>query len=44
MSEEETIRGLPEKYRARIREEEKLTRLLAQVHAEHDAYLEQRAR
>jgi tellurite resistance protein TerC len=43
-SEEETIRGLPEKYRARIREEEKLTRLLAEAHAEHQAYLGQRER
>jgi tellurite resistance protein TerC len=40
-SEEETIRGLPEKYRARIREEEKLVRLLASAHVEHDAYLRQ---
>jgi tellurite resistance protein TerC len=40
-SEEETIRGLPAKYRARIREEDTLTRLLASAHAEHDAYLEQ---
>jgi tellurite resistance protein TerC len=41
VSEEETIRGLPEKYRARIREEEKLARLLEQAHAEHEAYLQQ---
>jgi tellurite resistance protein TerC len=41
-SEEETIRALPEKYRARIREEDKLTRLLAEAHAEHDAYLQER--
>jgi tellurite resistance protein TerC len=41
VGEERTIRGLPEKYRARIREEEKLMRLLAQAHAEHDAFLQQ---
>ena len=39
VKEEATMRGLPEKYRARIREEEKLMRLLAEAHAEHDAYL-----
>ena len=35
------MRGLPEKYRARIREEDKLMRLLQQAHAEHDAFLQQ---
>ena len=40
LDEEQTILGLPEKYRARIREEEKLMRLLSDAHAEHDAYLE----
>src|SRR3954471_2552555 len=41
VAEEETMRGLPEKYRARIRDEDKLSRLLEQAHAEHDRYLEQ---
>ena len=44
VGEEETMRGLPEKYRARIREEEKLMRLLEQAHAEHDAFLQQTSR
>jgi tellurite resistance protein TerC len=44
LAEEATLRALPEKYRARIREEDKLMRLLQQAHAEHDAYLEHAAR
>ena len=40
LDEEQTILGLPEKYRTRIREEEKLMRLLKQAHDEHDAYLD----
>ena len=39
LDEEQTILGLPEKYRSRIREEDKLMRLLKQAHDEHDAYL-----
>jgi tellurite resistance protein TerC len=39
LEEERTLRGLPEKYRARIREEDRLIRLIEQAHAEHDAYL-----
>jgi len=39
LDEEQTILGLPEKYRSRIREEDKLMRLLKDAHAEHDAYL-----
>ena len=31
------IRKLPDKYRARIREEDKLMALLGRAHAEHDA-------
>ncbi len=37
LTEEAQIRTLPEKYRARIREEEKLMALLRRAHAEHDA-------
>jgi tellurite resistance protein TerC len=37
LAEEAQIRTLPEKYRARIREEEKLMALLRRAHAEHDA-------
>ena len=44
VNEEETLRGLPEKYRARIREEDKLVRLLGDAHAEHDAFLQQTSR
>jgi len=40
LDEEETIRGLPEKYRAQIREEDRLVRLLQQAHAEHESFLE----
>src|SRR4051794_23081592 len=40
VGEEETMRALPEKYRARIREEDRLMRLIEQAHAEHDRYLE----
>jgi tellurite resistance protein TerC len=36
LGEEEQLRRLPEKYRARIREEEKLMDLLRRAHAEHD--------
>jgi tellurite resistance protein TerC len=39
LDEEQTILRLPEKYRTRIREEDKLMRLLSDAHAEHDAYL-----
>ncbi|HYH32349.1 MAG TPA: TerC/Alx family metal homeostasis membrane protein [Pseudonocardia sp.] len=37
LAEEAQLRQLPEKYRARIREEEKLMDLLRRAHAEHDA-------
>ncbi|WP_233159794.1 TerC family protein [Pseudonocardia sp. MH-G8] len=37
LTEEAHIRALPEKYRARIREEDKLMALLRRAHAEHDA-------
>jgi tellurite resistance protein TerC len=37
LAEESKIRALPEKYRARIRDEEKLMALLHRAHAEHDA-------
>jgi tellurite resistance protein TerC len=37
LTEEAQIRTLPEKYRARIREEDKLMALLRRAHAEHDA-------
>jgi tellurite resistance protein TerC len=37
LAEEAEIRKLPEKYRARIREEDKLMSLLRKAHAEHDA-------
>jgi tellurite resistance protein TerC len=37
LAEEAHIRKLPEKYRARIREEDKLMSLLHRAHAEHDA-------
>ncbi|MDQ3765240.1 MAG: TerC family protein [Actinomycetota bacterium] len=37
LAEEAQLKKLPEKYRARIREEEKLMALLRQAHAEHDA-------
>ncbi|MBF9655987.1 hypothetical protein, partial [Streptococcus pseudopneumoniae] len=36
-AEEAVIRGLPEKYRARIREEDRLMDLLRRAHAAHDA-------
>ena len=39
IAEEEQMKKLPEKYRARIREEEKLVALLKRAHAEHDAHL-----
>ncbi|MGH3319894.1 MAG: TerC family protein [Streptosporangiaceae bacterium] len=39
LAEEEQIKKLPEKYRARIRSEEELMALLRQAHAEHDASL-----
>ena len=35
LAEERTLKRLPEKYRARIREEEQLMELLARAHAEH---------
>jgi tellurite resistance protein TerC len=37
LAEEAEIRKLPEKYRARIREEDRLMSLLRRAHAEHDA-------
>jgi tellurite resistance protein TerC len=37
LAEEAHIRKLPEQYRARIREEDKLMALLRRAHAEHDA-------
>jgi tellurite resistance protein TerC len=37
LAEEAEIRKLPEKYRARIREEDKLMSLLRRAHAAHDA-------
>ena len=37
LEEEAAIRELPEKYRARIREEDKVMALLQRAHAEHDA-------
>jgi tellurite resistance protein TerC len=36
LGEETVLKGLPEKYRARIREQERLMTLLRQAHAEHD--------
>ncbi|GGO61306.1 TerC family protein [Nonomuraea cavernae] len=38
LAEEAAIRKLPEKYRARIRDEEKLMDLLRRAHAEHDSH------
>jgi len=38
IAEEAHVRRLPEKYRAHIREEEKLMELLRRAHAEHDAH------
>jgi tellurite resistance protein TerC len=37
LAEEAEIRKLPDKYRARIREEDKLMALLGRAHADHDA-------
>jgi len=37
IAEEAQLRRLPERYRARIREEEQLMALLRRAHAEHDA-------
>ncbi|MEV0590120.1 TerC family protein [Nonomuraea cavernae] len=37
LAEEATIRKLPEKYRARIRDEDKLMDLLRRAHADHDS-------
>ncbi len=37
LTEEAQLKKLPEKYRARIREEEKLMALLKKAHADHDA-------
>jgi tellurite resistance protein TerC len=37
LAEEAQLKQLPEKYRARIREQEKLMALLRRAHAEHDA-------
>ena len=37
LAEEARLRSLPEKYRARIREEEKLMALLRRAHEAHDA-------
>jgi tellurite resistance protein TerC len=39
VAEEEQMKRLPEKYRAKIREEEKLMALLKEAHAQHDLYL-----
>jgi tellurite resistance protein TerC len=39
LTEEEQLKKLPEKYRVRIREEDKLITLLRNAHAEHDASL-----
>ena len=39
LAEEAQIRTLPPKYRAKIREEEKLMSLLRRAHAEHDAHV-----
>jgi len=39
LTEEEQLKKLPEKYRVRIREEDKLMALLRKAHAEHDASL-----
>jgi tellurite resistance protein TerC len=39
LAEERTLKRLPEKYRARIREEEKLMTLLRRAHEEHDVLL-----
>jgi tellurite resistance protein TerC len=39
LAEEEQLKKLPEKYRVRIREEDKLMTLLKKAHAEHDASL-----
>ena len=36
LTEEDQIKNLPEKYRARIRDEEKLMTLLRKAHAEHE--------
>jgi tellurite resistance protein TerC len=38
VAEEEQMKRLPEKYRAKIREEEKLMALLKEAHAQHDLY------
>jgi tellurite resistance protein TerC len=38
LAEEAQLRRLPEKYRARIHEEEKLMTLLRRAHAEHEAF------
>jgi tellurite resistance protein TerC len=38
LDEEAQLRKLPEKYRARIREEDRLMTLLRRAHTEHDAY------
>jgi tellurite resistance protein TerC len=38
LAEEAQLRELPEKYRARIREEEKLMDLLRRAHADHEAH------
>jgi tellurite resistance protein TerC len=38
LAEEAELRRLPERYRAKIRQEEELMTLLRRAHAEHDAY------
>jgi tellurite resistance protein TerC len=38
LAEEAELRKLPEKYRARIREQDKLMVLLQKAHTEHDAH------
>jgi tellurite resistance protein TerC len=39
LAEEAQLRNLPEKYRARIREEDQLMDLLRRAHSDHDAYV-----
>ena len=39
-AEENTLKQLPEKYRARIREQEKLMTLLARAHTAHNNHIE----
>jgi tellurite resistance protein TerC len=41
VAEEEEMKKLPEKYRARIKEEDRLVALLREAHRQHDYYLSQ---